>query len=96
MTGEEHYKLAEELLAEVTNDDGSVSFGDGAEECVAVAQVHATLALASMSKAVHGTSGGVELTDELIERLAREAKEGYGVEQLRFRSERDRHSVHLR
>jgi CRISPR-associated endonuclease/helicase Cas3 len=30
-----------------------------------------------------GTSGGVELTDELIERLAAEAEEGYDVEELR-------------
>ena len=43
-----------------------------------------------MSKSDHGTSGGVELTDELIERLAREAEEGYDVGQLRPRSRRGR------
>lgn len=35
-----------------------------------------------MDKSRYGTSGGVELTDELIERLAREAEEGYDVERL--------------
>jgi hypothetical protein len=38
----------------------------------------------------YGTSGGVELTDELIERLAGEAEEGYDVERLRPRSRRGR------
>lgn len=47
MTGSEHYAAAEELLADVTGDDGSVSFGDGGEAYVAAAQVHATLALAA-------------------------------------------------
>jgi len=46
-TGPEHYKRAEELLAEVTMDDGSVDFGEGGEAYVAAAQVHATLALAA-------------------------------------------------
>lgn len=43
-----------------------------------------------MDKSRHGTSGGVELTDELIEQLAREAEEGYGVRRLRPRSRRGR------
>ncbi len=43
-----------------------------------------------MSSSEYGTSGGVELTDELIERLAREAEEGYDVERLRPRSRRGR------
>lgn len=32
-----------------------------------------------MSKSKYGTSGGVELTDELIERLVQEAEDGYDV-----------------
>ena len=47
MNGPQHYREAEELLAAVTNSDGSISFGDGGEEYVAAAQVHATLALAA-------------------------------------------------
>jgi CRISPR-associated endonuclease/helicase Cas3 len=43
-----------------------------------------------MSNSEYGSSGGVELTDELIERLAREAEEGYDVERLRPRSRRGR------
>lgn len=46
-SGPDHYKRAEELLAEITRDDGSVDFGDGGEAYVAAAQVHATLALAA-------------------------------------------------
>lgn len=42
-----------------------------------------------MDKSRHGTSGGVELTDELFE-LAREAEEGYDVGRLRPRSRRGR------
>lgn len=38
-----------------------------------------------MSKAKHGTSRGVELTDEVIERLAKEAERGYDLTQLRPR-----------
>lgn len=34
-----------------------------------------------------GTSGGVPLTDELLDRLAVEAERGYPVEQLRTRHE---------
>lgn len=47
MTGPEHYQAAEELLADITNDDGTVSFGEGGEAFVAAAHVHATLALAA-------------------------------------------------
>jgi len=36
----------------------------------------------------YGRSGGVELTDEVIERLAREAEAGYDVSQLRRRPPR--------
>lgn len=43
-----HFTKAEELLAEVTNDDGSISFGDDCNgEIIAAAQVHATLAHAA-------------------------------------------------
>jgi hypothetical protein len=47
MNGPEHYREAEDLLAEITNDDGSVCFGEDGEAYVAAAQVHATLALAA-------------------------------------------------
>lgn len=53
MTGPEHYKRAEELLADVTRDDGSVDFGEGGEAYVAAAQVHATLALAAATALRH-------------------------------------------
>lgn len=36
-----------------------------------------------MSKTGHGRSGGVELTDELLQRLADDAERGYEVERLR-------------
>lgn len=42
MTGPEHYKAAERLLAEAVD---SVAGGDPAPELLAAAQVHATLAL---------------------------------------------------
>lgn len=41
----------------------------------------------------HGTSGGIELTDELIEDLAREAERGYDVEDLRHRRRRGRPAI---
>jgi predicted HicB family RNase H-like nuclease len=43
-----------------------------------------------MGKSKYGTSGGVELTDDLIEHLVEEAEEGYDAEQLRPRSRRGR------
>jgi len=43
-----------------------------------------------MSNSGYGTSGGVELTNEVIERLAREAEGGYDVKRLRPRSRRGR------
>lgn len=46
-TGAEHYRMAEELVAEIERSDGTVDFGDGGEAYVAAAQVHATLALAA-------------------------------------------------
>lgn len=36
----------------------------------------------------YGTSGGVSLTDEVVERAAREAEQGYPVERLRPRRDR--------
>ena len=53
-SGAEHYREAEELIACVTNDDGSPSFGDGGDEYVALAQVHATLALAAATAMAEG------------------------------------------
>lgn len=47
MNGAQHYRRAEELLADITDTDGTVDFGDGGEAFVAAAQVHATLALAA-------------------------------------------------
>jgi CRISPR-associated endonuclease/helicase Cas3 len=38
-----------------------------------------------MAKREHGTSGGVKLTDAVIDRLAREAEEGYDTTKLRRR-----------
>jgi len=49
VNGPEHYRRAEELLADITRDDGSVDFGDGGEAFAAAAQVHATLAAAAAS-----------------------------------------------
>lgn len=43
-----------------------------------------------MSNSEYRTSGGVELTDELIARLAGEAEEGYDVRRLRPLSRRGR------
>lgn len=48
MTGAEHYRRAEELVAEIERDDDSVDFGDGGEAYVAAATVHALLALAAV------------------------------------------------
>lgn len=43
-----------------------------------------------MSKSKHGTSGGVELTDSLINQLAKEAERGYDIARLRPRARRGR------
>lgn len=43
-----------------------------------------------MSEDSHGTSGGVELTDESVEELADQAEEGYDPAQLQRRSRRGR------
>lgn len=45
MRGPEHYRRGEELLADITNDDGSICFGDGGEAYVAAAQAHFLAAL---------------------------------------------------
>ena len=65
MTGPEHYLLAEELLAELVRDDGSVDFGDGGEAYVAAAQVHATLALAAATALNDGKWGLASPEDRL-------------------------------
>ena len=49
MTGPEHYREAEQLLAEVTNDDGTVSLGEGGEGIIGAAICHALLAGAAAS-----------------------------------------------
>ncbi len=41
-----------------------------------------------MNRKAHGKSGGVELTDQLIERLADEAASGYDLKRLRRRKGR--------
>lgn len=55
MTGPEHYREAERLIEGLTADNGSVYIEDGNEQIIALAQVHATLALASAS----AESGGL-------------------------------------
>lgn len=50
MNGPEHYREAERLLSNITRDNGSVDYGDVAESYAAVAQVHATLALAAVTR----------------------------------------------
>lgn len=67
-TGPEHYRLAEELLAEVTRDDGSVDFGDEGEAYVAAAQVHAILALAAAT-ALRGQRDMYDLDFEAWDRV---------------------------
>lgn len=53
----------------------------------------ATVSLNEAIAAGYGTSGGVELTDEVIERLADEAEQGYPIERMRPR--REGHSTSL-
>ena len=45
MTGPEHYREAERLIQNLTTDTGAVYVEDGNEQVIALAQVHATLAL---------------------------------------------------
>lgn len=52
MTGPEHYREAERLIADVTDEDGTTPAAEmyragWAAETIAIAQVHATLALAA-------------------------------------------------
>lgn len=48
MTGPEHYREAERLLAAATDDDGDIQTDDGmTANILAAAQVHATLAHAA-------------------------------------------------
>ncbi|MFG3048100.1 hypothetical protein ACGFZR_24610 [Streptomyces sp. NPDC048241] len=49
MTGPEHYHEAERLIQELTTDSGAVYVEDGNEQVIALAQVHATLALAAVT-----------------------------------------------
>lgn len=43
-----------------------------------------------VNRSAHGKSGGVELTDEVIQRLADEAERGYDIETVRTRRGRPR------
>lgn len=47
MTGPEHYREAERLIKGIKTDMGAVYVEDGNEQVIALAQVHATLALAA-------------------------------------------------
>lgn len=47
MTGPEHYRAAERILAGVKTPDGAIVVDPGTAEVIAAAQVHATLALAA-------------------------------------------------
>ena len=47
MNGPEHYKEAERLIANCQDNNGAVYVGDGQDQVIAAAQVHATLALAA-------------------------------------------------
>ncbi|MEU6229948.1 hypothetical protein [Streptomyces sp. NPDC047042] len=49
MTGPEHYLRAQHLLTTVTSESGRVRGESGDDVVIAVAQVHATLALAAAS-----------------------------------------------
>jgi hypothetical protein len=64
MTGPQHYKRAEELLADITNDDGSVSFGDGGEACALAAIGHGLLALAAATWFNDGDAPAPGMRDE--------------------------------
>lgn len=59
MTGPEHYLMAEQLLNGIAVDDDPTSLDNAA---IAVAHVHATLALAAAS-ALNDTEGGMTNTD---------------------------------
>ena len=52
MTGPEHYRAAEALLSGVTSDRRLGP--EGQERCLALAQAHATLALAAEGRDPHG------------------------------------------
>ena len=47
MTGPEHYREAERLVQGLMTDSGAVYVEEGNEQVIAIAQVHATLALAA-------------------------------------------------
>lgn len=83
MNGPEHYRRAEELLADITRSDGSVDFGDGGEAFVAAAQVHATLALAAATALTGGGLPGADYTawNEVagVPSVARKAMERRGA-----------------
>lgn len=55
MTGPEHYREAERLIKGLTTDTGAVYVEDGNEQVIALAQVHATLALAAATALIDET-----------------------------------------
>lgn len=59
MTGQEHYEQAERLLVQVCDDDGTPpnDAGEWSLQTIAVAQVHATLALAQAVAMIAGNYG---------------------------------------
>jgi hypothetical protein len=62
MTGPEHYKEAERLLANIAGDDDadSIVVREFVPELLAVAQVHATLALAAANMRRGGAVASME------------------------------------
>lgn len=63
-TGPEHYQRAEELLAEISRDDGSVDFGEGGEAYALAAIGHGLLALAAAA-GLNDIEGGKPASDHL-------------------------------
>ncbi|MER8219736.1 hypothetical protein ABTZ58_03880 [Streptomyces sp. NPDC094143] len=62
MTGPEHYREAERLIRSLKTDSGAVYIEPGNEQVSAIAQVHATLALAAAT-AMSGTKNGMAPVD---------------------------------
>lgn len=65
MTGPEHYSEAERLIKGLKTDTGAVYVEDGNEQVIALAQVHATLALAAATALNDNAAdaGGLPLED---------------------------------
>lgn len=65
MTGPEHYKRAEELLAAVETDDVGTPYVRNEQWTITAAQVHATLALAAATALNDPDSAGFYKVDRL-------------------------------